>query len=643
MNFKNFGRIDIFATLINNNLIDNVGEIEIDGELINNGAIDNFGVLRATETDIVNRGTINNHNTLDFVRSTLINEGRFLNLSDGKIDLDFAFIKNTGYFENNGLIQENDFGEVPVIEENNGLFINNGELDRVSLDSNAGVFVNRGFHDTNGVTAENYIIEDTGVLLNNGFTIVKTDSEDDLPGFDNRGLLKGSGEYATYDEDIAFTLGPGTVAPGGIFDDGAVIDTAGTLTFNGDVVLDAGSLDFSIGGFEAETFDILNVLDGKASLSGGVITFSLLDGFDIASALNPGETKSFTFLKAENGILDFTSDLDFSQIQTPGISFDVVQQDDELIFSATRADALVPEVKLEKLINGGEADTPDEAIEINPGDIITYRFEVSNTGETEFEFNDVTLIDDQVQDIIFESSSDVGSDGILSQGETWVYTTAAIAGDLSQVIDFEQDGTGNTLQAGDLIDDDFIELGLMISTPGSGFGAMIFDSANPTGGDVDLGTPTQPGGPGIGTDAGGGIGNTEPQGNVLIISEDGDQSDPDDNAGGGVLRFEWDSLVRVTGVNLLDIDLNEQFVTVETLRDSNQVNSYQAQNLGDNSYQELQISGDISDQLDINLVRSGAVTGLSYIGFLESTATVSVDLGDTIIQATDQAYYTNPV
>ena len=172
---------------------------------------------------------------------------------------------------------------------------------------------------------------------------------------------------------------------------------------------------------------------------------------------------------------------------------------------------------------------------------------------------------------------------------------------------------------------------------------MIFDSANPTGGDVDLATPTQPGGPGIGSDGGVGIGNTEPQGNVLIISEDGDQSDPDDNAEGGTLRFEWDSLVRITGVSLLDIDLNEQFVTVETFKGDSQVNSYQAQNLGDNSYQELQISGDVSDQLDVNLVRSGAVAGLSYVGFLESTATVSVDLGNIVLQATDQTYYTNPI
>ena len=39
---------------------------------------------------------------------------------------------------------------------------------------------------------------------------------------------------------------------------------------------------------------------------------------------------------------------------------------------------------------------------------------------------------------------------------------------------------------------------------------MIFDSANPTGGDQDLASDTL--------------------GGLLIISEDGDSSDPDDNA-----------------------------------------------------------------------------------------------------------------
>ena len=44
---------------------------------------------------------------------------------------------------------------------------------------------------------------------------------------------------------------------------------------------------------------------------------------------------------------------------------------------------------------------------------------------------------------------------------------------------------------------------------------MIFDTANPTGGDSDLASDTL--------------------GNVLILSEDGDSTNPDDNDTGGIL------------------------------------------------------------------------------------------------------------
>lgn len=90
--------------------------------------------------------------------------------------------------------------------------------------------------------------------------------------------------------------------------------------------------------------------------------------------------------------------------------------------------------------------------------------------------------------------------------------------------------------------------------------AMIFDSSNPTGGDLDLGTPNVDfGGPGRG--AGGRTGasgeNSVALGNLLIISEDGDSSDPDDNAGGGQVIFTFDNPVTVESIILLDLDESE--------------------------------------------------------------------------------------
>ena len=61
----------------------------------------------------------------------------------------------------------------------------------------------------------------------------------------------------------------------------------------------------------------------------------------------------------------------------------------------------------------------------------------------------------------------------------------------------------NAFAAGTVIDDEYE--GVTISATGGSGQAMIFDSANPTGGDHDLASDTL--------------------GGVLIVSEDGDSSD----------------------------------------------------------------------------------------------------------------------
>lgn len=90
----------------------------------------------------------------------------------------------------------------------------------------------------------------------------------------------------------------------------------------------------------------------------------------------------------------------------------------------------------------------------------------------------------------------------------------------------------NPFAAGTVIDDEYE--GVTVSATGGSGQAMVFDSANPTGGDDDLGSDTL--------------------GGVLIVSEDGDSSDPDDNAAGGSIFFDFDNAVRMKSITLKDIE-----------------------------------------------------------------------------------------
>ena len=80
--------------------------------------------------------------------------------------------------------------------------------------------------------------------------------------------------------------------------------------------------------------------------------------------------------------------------------------------------------------------------------------------------------------------------------------------------------------------------------------AMIYDSHVLTGQDRDLF------GPFIGED---GVARLD-AGNILIVSEDGDSSDPDDSASGGRITFDFDEAVTFQGFNAMDINDGEGLV-----------------------------------------------------------------------------------
>lgn len=129
---------------------------------------------------------------------------------------------------------------------------------------------------------------------------------------------------------------------------------------------------------------------------------------------------------------------------------------------------------------------------------------------------------------------------------------------------------------------------------------MIFDTANPTGGDNDLATTTE--------------------GNVLILSEDGDASDPDDNGGGAIFTFNFTgnaafqaafASVDVEAACLLDI---EETGTIEIIRAGNMnpamIDFPNAGGGGNNVLFSVDVSGDGSNVefLKFKLAGSGAVS-----------------------------------
>lgn len=89
-----------------------------------------------------------------------------------------------------------------------------------------------------------------------------------------------------------------------------------------------------------------------------------------------------------------------------------------------------------------------------------------------------------------------------------------------------------------------------VSATGGSNQAMIFDSRVLSGGDADLVAPfykffDASGNPNTSK------GISSPH-NILIISEDGDQDDPDDNGSGGTITFKFDKLVDFASFRVFD-------------------------------------------------------------------------------------------
>ncbi|MAE63295.1 MAG: hypothetical protein CMJ18_03410, partial [Phycisphaeraceae bacterium] len=94
-----------------------------------------------------------------------------------------------------------------------------------------------------------------------------------------------------------------------------------------------------------------------------------------------------------------------------------------------------PGIDIEKLTNGVDADTEADAPLIAPGDLVTWTYKVTNTGNVAFGIADVVVTDDHgtpgddSDDFhpTLDASSDDGGDMILSPGEMWIYEAHGVA------------------------------------------------------------------------------------------------------------------------------------------------------------------------------------------------------------------------
>ncbi|MEM7057833.1 MAG: SdrD B-like domain-containing protein [Pseudomonadota bacterium] len=178
---------------------------------------------------------------------------------------------------------------------------------------------------------------------------------------------------------------------------------------------------------------------------------------------------------------------------------------------------------------------------------------------------------------------------------------------VERVIDFEG------FQRGTIINTQID--GVTISAQRNGDGqnspndAMIFDSSNPTGGDDDLGTPSQ--------------------GNILIISEDGDSNDPDDNAGGGTIWVQFDDPEHVDKITFIDTEEGGAAITVTFADGSTTVLTGPATVDGGVGTFDIDLSDIV--QLDITLQGSGAIDDIILKEEIvtpgaEDTATVKIKI-----------------
>ncbi|HSG99043.1 MAG TPA: hypothetical protein VLB27_03275, partial [candidate division Zixibacteria bacterium] len=165
----------------------------------------------------------------------------------------------------------------------------------------------------------------------------------------------------------------------------------------------------------------------------------------------------------------------------------------------------------------------------------------------------------------------------------------------------------NDLTAGETVTTQYdaqnVQISALANAPGVDQ-AMVFDSANATGGDEDL--------------------RTDDLEKVLIISEDGDATDPDDNSTGGTVEFSFTYLSTVKSLTF--IDLEEPARMYFYAADGSLIEEQYVPPNGDNGVTQVSIFVENVDRLVVEMTESGALDNLVFDDSLPETP-----VGDGIV------------